>query len=194
MDTYVEAATAQSHYVDFRYLKRVKQGDTIPVNAVRPFGRSLFENGRKIDYVVAKWIPNDKQAVWGKAWLNNGSLNAVFVHNNIVKNITHPEIANGFYILIYNGSVEENGFRFSWELSRDVDTGTVLYSGFNKHVPAVYSDPYSNSECLGESIWDQRIGEFVLNGRDVPIVINNLSNLFDQRIYVLTKQRCNCQC
>ena len=86
-------------------------------------------------------------------------------------------------------------FRISWELAKQVDGGTVVYSGENRYVAAVYSDPHTNSEYLGNSLWDQRSIEFVHSGRDTADVVDNGNdNTFERYVYLLTKQRCNCQC
>lgn len=57
-------------------------------------------------------IPDrDFAGVWGRAWQENNTLKAVFVHNNTVKTNLHPDLAKGFRILIYPGTKETNGFK-----------------------------------------------------------------------------------
>uniref|UniRef100_A0A915AWT1 Uncharacterized protein n=2 Tax=Parascaris TaxID=6254 RepID=A0A915AWT1_PARUN len=190
------AASYQSNYVDARYYTPVHNGDPMPKDAVRPFGRAMKFDGKSYDMAVALWIPDsDKIGVWGRAWEENGKIQAVFIHNHTVKTNNHPELAKGFRVLKYSGTPTTNGFRFSWVKVRDVDLGTVLYSGLNKHVPAVYveNDKY---EFLGDSDWLNREMEYVVYGTSDSHTVANYGRyyIFDDEVYVLTKQRCSCAC
>lgn len=78
---------------------------------------------------------------------------------------------------------------------KDVDRGTVLFSGPNMHVPAVFSDD-GRFEFLGDADWLKWQMEFVRYGSDEPHTVANYGGkqYFDEDVYVLTKQRCHCLC
>ncbi|VDK59934.1 unnamed protein product [Anisakis simplex] len=189
----------QSNYVPAKFYQPVHNGDRLPQDAVKPFGRPLSFNGKFYDMAVALWIPDsDKLGVWGRAWEENGQLRAIFVHNDTIKTNEHPELQKGFRILIYPGTPEQNGFRFSWMKVKDADYGTLLYSGRNKHVASVFveSDANNRYEILGNTDWNKRQMDYVEYGTmNLHSVANyGTYNIFDEDVYLLTKQRCNCQC
>ncbi|CAG9539031.1 unnamed protein product [Cercopithifilaria johnstoni] len=78
---------------------------------------------------------------------------------------------------------------------KDVDHGTVLFSGANMHTPAVFSD-CGQYEFLGDADWQKRSMEFVKYDSDEPHTVANYGGklYFDDDVYVLTKQRCSCRC
>ncbi|VIO96697.1 Uncharacterized protein BM_BM5220 [Brugia malayi] len=185
------AAIYQSHSVPPQSFLFVNGSIPMPKEAIRPFERSLRDGTMTIDVAVALWIPGGGvPAIWGRAWEENGGMKAVFIFGNAVKVLNR-----GFRLLIYNGSPNSNGFKFMWMRVKDVDHGTILFSGTNMHTPAVFSED-GQYEFLGDADWQKRRMEFVKYGSDEPHTVGNYGGkrYFDDDVYVLTKQRCNCQC
>lgn len=165
----------------------------MPINAVRPFDKPVKYYDKTENVVVALWNINDNEAVWGKAWEANGTLKAVFVYNGRIRTNDDPELSRGYKILTYNGTDE---FKFAWVVARLVDHGTVVYSSSNRHVSAVFVDHVNGNQFLGDSDWDQRNMQYVQGDDKAPFGVANRydDNLFDRQVYLLTKQRCSCQC
>ncbi|MFH4976308.1 hypothetical protein AB6A40_003017 [Gnathostoma spinigerum] len=193
------AAAYQGNYVSTEFFVTVHKGDRMPTNAVRPFERPLTFGDKRYNVAVAIWIPEtNHQAIWGRAWEGPDGVKAAFVHNNTLKMFDNPDTANTFRILIYPGDIETNGFKFSWVRARDADHGAVLFSGSNRHVPAVFHEREGQMEFefLGDSDWPHQTMEYVLYDSQLIFSVGNLPNdrLFDDSVYVLTKQRCQCLC
>ncbi|VDN00840.1 unnamed protein product [Thelazia callipaeda] len=164
----------------------------MPKEAVRPFERSLRFDNLTIDVAVAFWIPgNGAFGIWGRAWEEKGRIKGLFIAGNTVK-----VLSQGFRLLIYKGSSSANGFRFAWIRVKDVDHGTVVFSGPNSHVAAVFADKEKNNEFLGDANWPKKRMEYVNYGMNETHTVGNYGGkrYFDEDVYVLTKQRCNCSC
>lgn len=136
-------------------------------------------------------IPVDSaSAIWGRAWEENGGTKALFIYRNKV-----VVLERGYRLLMYRGAPDTNGYKFLWMRVKDADHGTVLFSGANMHVPAVYVED-GHSEYLGDADWQKKVMEYVKYGSCEPHTVANYGgyHFFDEEVYVLTKQRCNCQC
>uniref|UniRef100_A0A915PSV0 Uncharacterized protein n=1 Tax=Setaria digitata TaxID=48799 RepID=A0A915PSV0_9BILA len=185
------AAVYQSHSVPLQSFLFINDSVPMPKEAVRPFQRPLRDGTTVINVAVALWIPGGgAPAIWGRAWEENNGIQALFIFGNTVKVLNR-----GFRLLIYSGSPSTNGFKFTWMRVKDVDHGTVLFSGTNMHTPAVFSED-GQYEFLGDADWQKRTMEFVRYGADEPHTVGNYGGkrYFDEDVYVLTKERCNCQC
>ncbi|VDO21065.1 unnamed protein product [Brugia timori] len=166
------AAIYQSHSVPPQSFLFVNGSIPMPKEAIRPFERSLRDGTMTIDVAVALWIPGGGvPAIWGRAWEENGGMKAVFIFGNAVKVLNR-----GFRLLIYNGSPNSNGFKFMWMRVKDVDHGTILFSGTNMHTPAVFSED-GQYEFLGDADWQKRRMEFVKYGSDEPHTEDSLCSL-----------------
>lgn len=86
-------------------------------------------------------------------------------------------------------------FRFKWVQSGRADGGTVLFSGRVMNVPAIYVED-NRYEFLGNGDWFNKQMEFVVYGSQDFHTVGNFGRhrIFDNNVYVLTKQRCHCQC
>ncbi|VDK30715.1 unnamed protein product [Gongylonema pulchrum] len=129
-------------------------------------------------------------AVWGRAWEENGKVRALCINRHSVKILD-----KGFRLLLYRGTPDTNGYKFAWVRVKDVDRGTILFTGPNMHAPAVFSED-GQFEYLGDADISRWQMEFVKYGSDEPHTVANYgaTRYFDDDVYVLTKQRCHCQC
>ncbi len=93
---------------------------------------------------------------------------------------------------------------------KEVDPATILFSGENMHASVVVVEE-DGSEVMGDSDWPDRcisviaFSTTLFFSRSATVVdygernffhiVNDVPyKAFDQHIYVLTKQRCSCQC
>ncbi|KAM3721340.1 Retinal rod rhodopsin-sensitive cGMP 3',5'-cyclic phosphodiesterase subunit delta [Dirofilaria immitis] len=169
------AAVYQSQSVPPQSFLFINDSMPMPKEVVRPFERSLRNGATMIDVAVALWIPgNGIPAIWGRAWEENGGVQALFIFGNTVKILNR-----GFRLLIYKGSPSSNGFKFTWVRVKDADHGTILFSGTNMHTPAVFSED-GQYEFLGDADWQRRRMEFVKYGSDEPHTVGNFGGKLER--------------